>query len=344
MLVRVPDYFDQFACLAGDCPHSCCIGWEVVIDEDTARRYRAEPGPLGEKLRAAMQFDGEDVCFPLDDGRCPFLNRENLCEIHCTLGAEATSVTCQEHPRFIEEYGPFKEITLSAACPKANELLLGSNEPLTFSVLEDETPAEEGDAWLDWLLPLRNYLLDLLRNREQPLQERLRYFLLIAQEAQRLLDAKAMEELTAFCASPYIRRPKAAELTEGWEQAACRCLRSLEILEPDWQALLERWENNPALPAFAPREPEKLERIAVYLAFRYLLKAVNDGDLLGRAQFCLLGVLTVDRLSRFTELSEALRLFSREIEHDQDNLDALLDAFWQVDGLSAAALLAALSK
>ena len=220
MLVRVPDYFDQFACLAGDCPHSCCIGWEVVIDEDTAWRYRAEPGPLGEKLRAAMQFDGEDVCFPLDGGRCPFLNRENLCEIHCALGAEATSVTCQEHPRFIEEYGPFKEITLSAACPKANELLLGSNEPLTFSVLEDETPAEEGDAWLDWLLPLRNYLLDLLRNREQPLQERLRYFLLIAQEAQRLLDAKAMEELTAFCASPYIRLPEAAELTEGWEQAA----------------------------------------------------------------------------------------------------------------------------
>lgn len=344
MLVRVPDYFDQFACLAGDCPHSCCIGWEVVIDEDTAGRYRAEPGPLGEKLRAAMQFDGEDVCFPLDGGRCPFLNQENLCEIHCALGAEATSVTCQEHPRFIEEYGPFKEITLSAACPKANELLLGSNEPLTFSVLEDETPAEEGDAWLDWLLPLRNYLLDLLRNREQPLQERLRYFLLIAQEAQRLLDAKAMEELTAFCPSPYIRLPEAAERTEGWEQAACRCLRSLEILEPDWQALLERWENNPALPAFAPREPEKLERIAVYLAFRYLLKAVNDGDLLGRAQFCLLGVLTVDRLSRFTELSEALRLFSREIEHDQDNLDALLDAFWQVDGLSAAALLVGFNK
>ena len=128
MLVRVPDYFDQFACLAGDCPHSCCIGWEVVIDEDTARRYRAEPGPLGEKLRAAMQFDGEDVCFPLDGGRCPFLNRENLCEIHCALGAEATSVTCQEHPRYIEEYGPFKEITLSAACPAAVHWLSGRRQ------------------------------------------------------------------------------------------------------------------------------------------------------------------------------------------------------------------------
>ena len=52
MQVRVPDYFDEFSCLAGACPHSCCIGWEVVIDEDTAWRYQAEPGPLGEKLRA----------------------------------------------------------------------------------------------------------------------------------------------------------------------------------------------------------------------------------------------------------------------------------------------------
>ena len=343
MLVRVPDYFGQFACLAGDCPHSCCIGWEVVIDEDTAQRYRTELGPLGDRLRAAMQSDGEDVCFPLDGGRCPFLNQKNLCEIHCALGAEATSVTCQEHPRFLEEYGPFKEITLSAACPKANELLLGSDEPLTFSESEDETPAEEGDAWLDWLLPLRDHMLDLLRDREQPLRERLRHFLLIAQEAQRLLDAEAMEELTAFSANPCVRQPEAAEPAEGWEPAACRCLRSLEILEPDWRALLEHWENSPALPAFAPQEPETLERVAVYLAFRYLLKAVNDGDLLGRAQFCLLGVLTVDRLSRFTELSEALRLFSREIEHDQDNLDALLDAFWRTEELSPKIFLAALS-
>ena len=141
MKVIAPRFFSAFHCIADRCSDSCCIGWEVVIDEDTARRYRAEPGPLGEKLRAAMQFDGEDVCFPLDGGRCPFLNRENLCEIHCPLGAEATSVTCQEHPRFIEEYGTFKEITLSAACPKANELLLGSNEPLTFSVLDFGVPS-----------------------------------------------------------------------------------------------------------------------------------------------------------------------------------------------------------
>ena len=95
------------------------------------------------------------------------------------------------------------------------------------------------------------------------------------------------------------------------------------------------------MPGFAPQDPEKLERIAVYFAFRYLLKAVNDGDLLGRAQFCALGVLVTDRLSRFVGLPEALRLFSREIEHNGDNLDTLLEQFWQTEGLSLSALLAA---
>ena len=35
MLIRMPDYAEQFRCLAGDCPHSCCIGWEVVLDGET---------------------------------------------------------------------------------------------------------------------------------------------------------------------------------------------------------------------------------------------------------------------------------------------------------------------
>ena len=39
MLVRVPDYFDKFRCLAGACPHTCCEKWEVVIDEESAALY-----------------------------------------------------------------------------------------------------------------------------------------------------------------------------------------------------------------------------------------------------------------------------------------------------------------
>ena len=79
----------------------------------------------------------------------------------------------------------------------------------------------------------------------------------------------------------------------------------------------------------------------MYFAFRYLLKAVNDGDLLSRAELVVFAVLTVERLAPVCGLPEALRRFSAEIEHDNDNLDALLEAF-RVETLSLNRLLAEL--
>lgn len=36
----VPDYYADFACIAGACRHTCCVGWEIDIDPDSLRRYR----------------------------------------------------------------------------------------------------------------------------------------------------------------------------------------------------------------------------------------------------------------------------------------------------------------
>ena len=46
MRVTVPDFYEDFRCLAGDCPHTCCEKWEVVIDEDSAALYETVPGPV----------------------------------------------------------------------------------------------------------------------------------------------------------------------------------------------------------------------------------------------------------------------------------------------------------
>ena len=319
MLERVPDYFEQFHCLAGACPHTCCAKWEVVIDEDSAERYGKTEGPLGDRLRAALKRDEDgDACFSLEGDRCPFLNDRGLCDIHLQLGEEATSVTCQEHPRFIEDYGPFREITLSASCPEANRLLLAGDGPLTFVERESAGEAEEGDDWLEFLLPLRRRMLDLL-GEERPLHDRLRDFLLLAAAAQEKLDDDVPEELAA-CA------PEAVELTgeKCLFPALFEVLKTLEQLDGDWAELLTRGET--AAPAAVPAV--QLERIGEYAAFRYLLKCVNDGDLLGRAQLCVCMVLAVERLSGVCGTAEALRRFSCEIEHSDDNLEALLEAFW----------------
>ncbi len=318
MRVTVPDYYEQFRCLAGACPHTCCEKWEVVIDGDTGALYETVPGPLGDKLRAALKRDEDgDLCFPLNGGRCPFLDGENLCEIYKELGEDATSVTCQEHPRFTEDYGPFREVTLSASCPAANDLLLGSEAPLAFRTFETEEAGEEGDEWLNGLLPLRERMMAVLEDRSRSLKARLASFLSLALAAQDCLDDDCLEKLEDAAEEPI---PPAAE---PLFPAALELLAALEHLDADWPALLEQAETADA----APQPEALLERIAVYFAFRYLLKAVNDGDLLSRAELVAFAVLAIERLASVCGLAEALRRFSAEIEHDDDNLDALLDAF-----------------
>ena len=82
MKIFAPDYFGDFKCLMGDCKHSCCIGWEIDIDEDTAEIYKNIPGDFGKKLRENIDFGEDDASFVLcKDGRCPFLNEKGLCEI-----------------------------------------------------------------------------------------------------------------------------------------------------------------------------------------------------------------------------------------------------------------------
>ena len=329
---RVPDYYGDFRCLAGACPRNCCTGWEVVVDPATAARYRALPGPFGERLRAALRRDedGED-CFPLRGGRCPFLDGENLCEIYRRLGEAATSDTCRAHPRFIEDYGPFREISLAASCPAACRLLLGSRAPLAF--LEEEEPggAEPGDPWLEPLLAVRGRMFRLLTARPRPLRRRLREVLELALAAQELLDEDRAEALPALAESwtPGAAAPGAGP---GLFPEALDLLGELEILESDWPELLAAGKT--AAPA--PQDEALLERLAAYFLFRYGLKAVNDGDLAGRIALCLLAVLTAERLAAVCGLEAASERFSREIEHDQENLDALQAAFWEDPRLSPA--------
>ena len=323
-MTRFPDYYGQFRCLAGACPHTCCAEWEVVLDEATAARYRTVAGPLGEKLRRAMtELDGE-TCFALQGGRCPFLDGDGLCEIHRQLGRDATSETCRSHPRFMEEYGQLREITLSASCPEANRLLLASAAPLTFpaegggEVPQDDAP----------LFALREACLALLSDRRRSLKSRLAWLLALANEAQAALDDGddgALFTLAAAAAELPAQPQVAAEGEGELFPAALEVLGELEVLGGDWTALLAwgRTAPPPDLEANAPA----LERICAYFLFRWLCKAVNDGDILSRMELAVLGTLTAARLGAAAGIGEALRLFSREVEHSGENLEALQDAF-----------------
>lgn len=332
MDIRKADYCEQFHCLASACPHSCCESWEVVIDPATAAAYRALPGPLGDKLRAALQTeDGEDFFALTDAGRCPFWDQDNLCEIHRHLGEQATSEVCRSHPRFVEDYGTLRETTLCASCPEACRLLLSSTAPLAFPLAHSEETGDPADEWLPLLLAGREKTLEILQNRAQPLGQRLASILLLADEAQTLLDRDGIRQLPALCGAWSMPGPS-LPAGAGLFPYGLEVLLGLEILGRDWQALLLRGRG--AVSGSYPHE--LLERIAAYFLFRYYLKSINDGDLLGRVKFALFSTLAVAHLAGCAPLEEALRLYCREIEHSDENIDALLAAFQGDPGLSIA--------
>lgn len=322
-MIRVPDYYDRFQCLAGSCPHSCCEAWEVVLDGETVERYRRVGGDLGEKLRGNMVEEDGEMCFALRGGRCPFLDDENLCEIHRALGEEATSETCRSHPRFIEEYDGLKEITLSASCPAANELLLGEQAPLRFVVTEGgggEMPED-----LAPLYTLRERALKGLADRSLPLKNRLKWLLALAVQAQALLDEGEEEALLALAQADAGEVEWETEGNTDLFPQALEALAELEVLGEDWLPLLEQGKNAEGLD-WEEHAPA-LERICAYFLFRYFCKAYSDGDLLSKVQLALLGTLVCARLGGICGLGEALRRFSREVEHSGENLERLEEGF-----------------
>ena len=157
MILRVPDYYEEFHCIADRCADSCCIGWEIDIDQDTYEFYRGVGGEMGQRLALHM-YDTEDDehSFRLaEHGRCPFLNASNLCDICIQLGEEALSEVCTEYPRFSLYCENVLQKCLSLSCEEVGRILFSRTEPvkivdyeMSMDPYEDEAaePDEDGIA------------------------------------------------------------------------------------------------------------------------------------------------------------------------------------------------------
>ena len=138
MKVRVPNYFNEFKCIASECEDTCCAGWEIVIDDETYKRYENVEGEFREILRSKIvKSDGENI-FLLNNGNCSFLNEKKMCEIYINLGEDHLCYTCQQFPRYTEEFLDLKEVGLSLSCPEAARIILRKAENTTFNLSEED--------------------------------------------------------------------------------------------------------------------------------------------------------------------------------------------------------------
>ncbi len=364
MILRVPDYYRKFSCIAGKCKHSCCIGWEIDIDEDTLAYYRSIPGAFGERLKSHMQEEEEDVVsFALgNNGRCPFLNKENLCDICIELGEEALSEVCTEYPRFVTEYGNVREKSMALSCEEVGRLMFEEKTPFSWEEMEIPDFPEDPDCDPVWYEPLekaRDFAVRLCREGVCSLEERLSAILEFGQEIQESIREEQDDQIKKTVLSWETLLKENKPLPKADTERLIRNLeerlamyKDLEILDEEWEGMFQKVETafgreehsgfyQESLKKFQKcmtgREWE-YEKLLAYFLFRYTMQTVYDYNFMSHMCYGAASVLMVRDMDliRFLEKGETFtmedridtaRIYSREVEHSEENLEMLQEAF-----------------
>ena len=315
MEIRYPDYYKHFTCLAGDCPDSCCYLWEVDVDPFTAEYYRQLPGELGDRLRKVL-VPGEDGWASMEltkDRRCPMWRKDGLCRIQAELGHDGLCDTCRNFPRLTHDHGDFMELGLELSCPEAARIIL-SNPHAQW--ITEEVPGGEPPEYEEWYMEIsrisREKAVELALDESVSVGEAVASVLLYAYLVEQTADLRELREFDREYHLENCRRFQPEVAPEAfWEP-----YRELEILTDRWKTLLERG------PVESPWKPEH-RALLRYFIDRYWYQATYDGRYGTRAFWIAMSCLVIRDLGENTV--EMAQLYSKEIENDADNVEALYE-------------------
>ena len=185
-----PTFYKDFKCIAGACPDSCCQGWVVDADVESLEYYKTLDPSLEIKQRidrVLSKDEFDNTIFTLaPKKRCPFLNDENLCDMHIAIGGEHTPYTCRTFPRFIYDFGGTREIGVSFSCPVASDMMYDLSSFEFEEEVTDELPSlNDIDGILYYtLIKARKEAYAIVKDKSQPISQRLSNLLDFARDLQ----------------------------------------------------------------------------------------------------------------------------------------------------------------
>lgn len=314
MKIVKPTFYKNFKCIAGDCPDSCCQGWEVDADSDSLEYYKTLDNSLEIKKRidsVLSKDEFDNTIFTLaPKKRCPFLNDENLCDMHIAIGGEHTPYTCRTFPRFIYDFGGTREIGISFSCPVASDMMYNT-ESFDF---ETEVNSD---------LPTLNDI------------DAEKYFLLYKGRAEAYKIAKdknksIRERLNDLLDLGVLLQEKLLPYDEGGDDIAFfDVFKNPELINPEWKEKVENFSLKQV------SDTQSNENILMYFLYKYLMQAVYDDDALSKIKMAVIGVFIN---TYFGEDSWTVHLWSKETEHSQYNMDRYKKLLKNADCLSVTEL------
>ena len=139
-LIR-PSCISKFKCDGSKCNSNCCREWEIIIDDDTFKKYQRLDADGSENILSNLKMmRGFHYVQLKDDLKCPFLGEDFLCKLQKKFGEDCISDLCASYPRVSyrvrseNDEGHIEEIveqSLVVTCPVASKLVFFDG-PLEF--------------------------------------------------------------------------------------------------------------------------------------------------------------------------------------------------------------------
>ncbi|MGN0460443.1 MAG: flagellin lysine-N-methylase [Ruminococcus sp.] len=325
MVIIQPDYYDNFKCLMGGCPSSCCEMWQIVIDEKSLDYYNNLDTEYGRHIQREIEFCDGEYCFKVHNGRCAFLNEKNLCDIHCNIGSEHMADTCRKFPDFTVENKDSLITGQSMSCPYvAREIVSHSGKVDFLSAGKCTNPYE------NTLLDIMSQLIKIAYENTSPILEKAKILLSTACKKQGELFEKF--EIEEF----YIPQDNKTI----WDY--CDTLNSLTFLTKEWEETVKNLsdleytkEDEKEFQKYIDNRQREYEQILVYFIYRYFMTGAGDGNIFLPVKFSVIclriiymtGLMEYKNKGSFS-VEEQIRLcytFSKEIEHSEENMDIFLE-------------------
>lgn len=182
------DWYKDFFCIGGECGYTCCGGWNIGLSQQEVEIYRN----LEKDIPGIMNhIDEKEKCMHQVDGHCSLITEDGWCTLVRNYGEAAISRTCQLFPRSEREYGNVAERHVAISCPTvAKNLFVKGN----LTIDNDNQMIEADNDIYRTLLPLRNYLFELLTDDKKILSGRVFILLKIGLWVQENIQAGTLNE------------------------------------------------------------------------------------------------------------------------------------------------------
>lgn len=292
MKLYAPKYYKRFQCIADKCKHSCCVGWEIDVDNPALEKYNSLSCGYATAIRNTIDFTDTPHFILAENDKCPHLNESGLCKIILNVGEDCLCDICREHPRFYNFTNRGKEVGIGMSCEEACRLILDSDdfdEMYIVGEIDGEPDICEFDA-LEQITKVYEILKDTTIGFASKIDTIYDYFDIF-------IDDERMPDL----------------------------LSSLEYLD---EAHRELFIKNTFVGYPADKDLQ-LARALGYFVFRHCSEACNIDEFYSSLSFSVFCAKLIANLSIENDIYEVARIVSEEIEYSEENSEKIKLAYFK---------------